>query len=135
LVSRVIYVERMITAVHNLVYSDDPEATRAFFRDVLGWLNFDAGGGWLIFKAGPCELGVHPSSGDHDGEKWVAAQRHEISLVCDDIESTVRELKAKGATFARDVRNDGFGMTTSLVVPGAGEMLLYEAKHPTAYGL
>jgi hypothetical protein len=65
----------------------------------------------------------------------VAAQRHEISLVCDDIESTVRELKAKGATFARDVRNDGFGMTTSLVVPGAGEMLLYEAKHPTAYGL
>ena len=27
----------MITAVHTLIYSDDPEATRAFLRDVLEW--------------------------------------------------------------------------------------------------
>ena len=27
----------MITAVHTLVYSDDPTATRAFFKDVLRW--------------------------------------------------------------------------------------------------
>jgi len=135
LISTVIYRELMITAVHSLIYSDDPEATRAFFRDVLGWPNLDAGGGWLIFKTGPSELGVHPGSGERDGEKWVAAQRHEISLVCDDIESTIRDLKAEGATFAREVRDDGFGRTISLVVPGAGEMLLYEAKHPSAYGL
>jgi len=135
LTATVIYREPMITAVHNLVYSDDPEATRAFFRDVLGWPSVDAHSGWLIFKTGPSELGVHPSSGERDGEKWSAAQRHEISLVCDDIASTVAELGAKGASFARDIRDDGFGLSTSLVVPGAGEMFLYEAKHPTAFGL
>ena len=27
----------MISAIHMLIYSDDPEATRAFLRDVLEW--------------------------------------------------------------------------------------------------
>ena len=81
----VIYGDPMITAVHNMGYSDDPDATRAFFKDVVGWPNVDAHGGWLIFKTGPSELGVHPSSGEHDGEPWSARQVHEISLVCDDI--------------------------------------------------
>jgi catechol 2,3-dioxygenase-like lactoylglutathione lyase family enzyme len=125
----------MINAVHTLVYSQDAEATRAFFRDVLGWPSVDVHDGWLIFKAGPCELGVHPTSGEHDGEVWSTHQHHEISLLCDDIAGTVAELKANGATFTREVRDDGFGLTTALVVPGAGEMMLYEAKHPTAYGL
>ncbi|MEX0699771.1 MAG: VOC family protein, partial [Acidimicrobiia bacterium] len=67
----------MITALHSLVYADDPEAARAFFRDVLRWPNVDTGGGWLIFKTGPSELGVHPTS---EGE-WSTHQKHEISLV------------------------------------------------------
>jgi predicted enzyme related to lactoylglutathione lyase len=125
----------MITAVHNLVYSDDADATRAFFKDVLGWPSIDAHGGWLIFKSGPSELGVHPSSGDNDGQSWTASQLHEISLVCDDIESTVSELSEKGAKFSRPVREDRFGLTISLVVPGAGEMLLYQPKHPLAYDI
>jgi predicted enzyme related to lactoylglutathione lyase len=125
----------MITAVHNLIYADDAEAAREFFKDVLGWPNVDAHGGWLIFKTGPSELGVHPTSGEHGGEPWSTPQHHEISLVCDDIEKTVAELTAKGATFSREVRDDGFGLTTALVVPGAGEILLYEPKHPSAYGL
>lgn len=55
--------------------------------------------------------------------------------MCDDIAQTVAELRAKGATFTREIRDDGYGMTTTLVVPGAGEMMLYEPRHPTAYGL
>jgi predicted enzyme related to lactoylglutathione lyase len=125
----------MINGVHNLVYSDDAEATRAFFRDVLGWANVDARGGWLIFATGASELGVHPTSGEHDGEAWSTPQHHEISLVCDDIAETVTELKARGATFSREVRDDGYGLTTALIVPGAGELLMYEPKHPTALGL
>ena len=132
---RVLYRGGMITGVHNLVYSDDPGATRDFFRDVLGWANVDAHGGWLIFKTGPSELGVHPSSGDHDGASWSTPRRHEISLLCDDIVATVSGLTAKGASFAREIRDDGWGLTTSLVVPGAGEVLLYEPKHPTAFDL
>ena len=125
----------MITGVHTLVYSDDAEAARAFFRDVLEWPNVDAHGGWLIFKTGPSELGVHPTSGDHGGELWSTQQRHEISLMCDDIVQTMAGMRAKGATFTREIRDDGYGLTTTLVVPGAGEMMLYEPKHPTAYGL
>lgn len=125
----------MITAVHTLVYADDAEAARTFFRDVLGWAHVDAGGGWLIFKTGPSELGVHPTSDVQGGTHWSTGQHHEISLMCDDIERTVAELTAKGAQFGRDVQDDGFGLTTLLKVPGAGEMLLYQPEHPPAHGL
>ena len=35
----------MITALHTLVYADDPDAARAFFRDVLELPGADTGGG------------------------------------------------------------------------------------------
>lgn len=125
----------VITAIHTLVYADDAEAARAFFRDVLGWAHIDAGGGWLIFKTGPSELGVHPTADEHGGEAWSTTPHHEISLMCDDIRQTVEELKAKGVEFTRDVTDDGFGLTTTLKVPGAGEMMLYQPSHPPAYNL
>jgi predicted enzyme related to lactoylglutathione lyase len=125
----------MITAVHTLVYADDPEAARAFFRDVIGWPHVDAHGGWLIFRTGPSELGVHPTSSGDDGGASVIDQHHEITLMCDDIKRTVEELKARGAEFTRDVRDDRFGLTTTLKVPGGGEMMLYEPKHPAAYDI
>jgi predicted enzyme related to lactoylglutathione lyase len=126
---------RMITAVHTLVYADDAEAARAFFRDVLEWPHVDAHGGWLIFKTGPSELGVHPTSGDHGGQAWSTPQHHEISLMCDDLAATVAELKDKGARFAGEIRDAGFGVTATLLVPGAGEMILYQPKHPAAYDI
>ncbi len=125
----------VITAVHTLIYADDVEAARVFFRDVLGWAHVDAQGGWLIFKTGPSELGVHPTEDERGGEAWSTNQHHEISLMCDEIQQTVAELRAKGAEFTRDIRDDGFGLTATLKVPGAGEMMLYEPKHPPAYNL
>jgi catechol 2,3-dioxygenase-like lactoylglutathione lyase family enzyme len=124
----------VISAVHALVYADDAEAARRFFRDVLGWPNVDAGGGWLIFKSGPSELGVHPTGGA-PGSSDAAVARHEISLMCHDIEQTVGELRARGVRFTRDIRDDGFGLTTALEVPGAGEMMLYQPWHPAAHDL
>ena len=44
----------MITALHALLYSEDPPATRAFFRDVLGWPYLEdtsSEPGWLIFRS------------------------------------------------------------------------------------
>lgn len=125
----------MIIALHTLVYAEDAAAARAFFRDVLGWAHVDAREGWLIFQTGPSELGVHPARDEHGGEAWSTDQRHQISLVCDDVQETVAELAAKGAEFTRGVRDDGFGLTTMLKVPGAGEMMLYQPKHPTAFNL
>ncbi len=105
--------------MHTLVYADGAEAARAFFRDVLGWPHVDAGG-WLIFRTGSSELGVHPTTDEHGGQTWSTHQHHEISLMCDDIEEAVAELSAKGVHFTRDIRDDGFGLTTKLPVPGAG---------------
>ena len=120
-------VAGMITGLHTLVHAHDADAARAFFRDVLGWPHVDAHDGWLIFGTGPSELGVHPTEG--------GAEHHEISLVCDDIEQTVTELTAKGATFAGAIENRGFGRTVALEVPGAGQMMLYQPRHPTAFDL
>ena len=53
----------MITGFHTILYSVDPDATRAFFRDVLSWPWVDARGGWLIFKTPPSEIGcIRPRS-------------------------------------------------------------------------
>jgi len=127
----------MITAVHTLIYSDDPEATRAFFRDVLGWPFVEEPDvpGWLIFKTGPSELGVHPTSYTWEGEEYSHPLQHTVSLMCDDIAATVAELEAKGARFSGAVENMGFGLGVNVEVPGAGEMLLYEPRHPAAYDL
>jgi predicted enzyme related to lactoylglutathione lyase len=129
------YRGSMITALHALVYAADPDAARAFFRDVLGWPHVDAHGGWLIFRTGPAELGVHPASGSEEGEQWAVGQHHEISLMCDDLEGTIAELSSRGAEFAGDIEDRGFGRTVQLLVPGAGPMLLYQPRHPVAYDL
>ena len=114
----------MITAVHTLIYAEDADAARDFFRDVLGWAHVDAGGGWLIFRTGVGELGVHPG-GTH----------HEVSLMTDDIEEAVADWTARGVEFTRPIRDDGFGLTVGFLVPGSGEMMLYQPMHPTAFDL
>jgi catechol 2,3-dioxygenase-like lactoylglutathione lyase family enzyme len=111
----------VITGAHAIVYSTDADADRAFFRDVLGFPSVDAGGGWLIFALPPAELAAHPAD---------AGGRHELYLMCDEIESTVAELQAKGVEFTAPVSEAGFGLLTSLKLPGGGELGLYEPRHP-----
>ncbi len=128
----------MLVAVHTLIYSDDPEATRAFLRDVLEFPFVEHAGsepGWLIFKTGPSEVGVHPTSGTFEGGEYSYDRHHELALMCDDIEATVADLTAKGATFSGGIQDEGFGLVTMLELPGAGRILLYEPQHPTAYDL
>jgi predicted enzyme related to lactoylglutathione lyase len=125
----------MITAVHTLVYADDAEAARAFFRDVLEWPSIDAHAGWLIFRTGPSELGVHPTRTEHEGQVYETSLHHEISLLCDDIEDTVASLTAKGAEFSGPISDQGFGRTAMLKIPGAGEMMLYQPRHSLAHDL
>ncbi len=119
----------MITAVHALVYAEDPEAARVFFRDVLGLPGTDTGGGWLIFKTGPSELGVHPSSWEHEGHTDSTDQQFDVSLMCDDLDKTMAELTAKGAEFDGGVHDEGWGITARLKVPGAGMMTLYQPNY------
>lgn len=128
----------MITSIHTMIYSDDPPATRAFLRDVLGWPfveHSESDPGWLIFKCGPGEMGVHPTTGMWEGKSFSYPRHHSISLMCDDIHATIPELSSKGAEFLGEVQDHGYGWVTSLVLPGAGEIQLYQPNHPTAYDL
>ena len=121
----------MITAVHTLLYCDDADQARAFFRDVLEWPYLDEGGGWLIFRTGPSELGVHPTT---QGE-WSSPQKHEISFICDDLEATVTDLKSKGAEFTGQIEDEDYGLTINLRIPGGPEVMLYQPKYePPALG-
>ena len=117
----------MITAMHAMLYSRDADATRAFFRDVLGFRSVDAGGGWLIFALPPAELGIHPDEGDGS-----TPDGPELYLMCDDVDRTVTELRAKGVEIARPVSDQGWGRVTALNAPGGIELGLYEPRHPTA---
>ena len=113
----------MISGVHAILYSKDAEGVRAFLRDVLELPSVDAGGGWLIFALPPAELAAHPTESDG---------HHELYLMCDDINATVAELKAKGVEFTKEISDEGFGLLTALRLPGGGELGLYEPRHPTA---
>ena len=135
---RSVYDPGVITAIHTLIYSDDPEATRSFLRDVLGWPYVEhpeSDEGWLIFRTGPSEMGVHPTSGTWEGHAYSHPRHHAISLVCDDVAATRAELEAKGATFSDEIQDFGFGLGTTLELPGAGGILLYEPSHPLAHSL
>jgi catechol 2,3-dioxygenase-like lactoylglutathione lyase family enzyme len=128
----------MIKAVHTLIYSDDPEATRAFLRDVLGWPSVEDSGTippWPIFKTGPSEMGVHPTSGGDGDHAYSYPRHHSISLMCDDIKATKADFEAKGALFTGGIEDYGFGLAANLELPGAGPILLYEPRHPEAYDL
>jgi predicted enzyme related to lactoylglutathione lyase len=114
----------MITGVHTIVYNEGAEKAREFFRDVLGWPSVDAGDGWLIFALPPAELAVHPIDG---------GSKHELYLMCDDINTTVAELKDKGVEFTEPVSDQGWGLLTAFALPGGGTMGLYQPRHPTAH--
>ena len=111
----------MITGVHALIFSEEAEEVRTFFRDVLECPFVDAGGGWLIFALPPAELGIHPTDGEG---------RHELYLMCDDIEQTVEDLKAKGVEFTGAIKDEGFGPVTWMKIPG-GQLALYQPRHPS----
>jgi catechol 2,3-dioxygenase-like lactoylglutathione lyase family enzyme len=113
-----------VTGAHALLYTPDADGLRQTLGDVFGWSAVDAGDGWLIFALPPAEVGVHP--GD--------APRHMLSLTCDDITATVAELQAKGIEFRGEPADHRWGIATTMVLPGGVEMMLYEPRHPTAFG-
>lgn len=69
-----------------IIFSKDAESDRRFFRDLLKLPHVDAGEGWLIFALPPAELAVHPA--EENGP-------HELYLLCDDLKTTLKELRKK----------------------------------------
>jgi catechol 2,3-dioxygenase-like lactoylglutathione lyase family enzyme len=112
----------MITGAHVIVYSKNPDADRAFFRDVLKFSSVDAGHCWLIFALPPVEAAFHPSDKN---------DLHELYFMCDDLKATMAALKAKNVECG-SVHEERWGSLTTMVLPGGGKIGLYQPKHPTA---
>ncbi len=115
----------MISGAHVIVYTKDPEADRTFFRDVLGFHSVDAGHGWLIFALPPGEAAFHPSGKNGP---------HELFFMCDNLKTEMAVLAIKGVTCSA-VHEERWGSITRLLLPGGGEIGLYQPKHPTALNL
>jgi len=111
----------MINGAHIVVYSKDPEADRAFFRDVLKFSSVDAGHGWLIFKLPPSEAAFHPSEKN---------DLHELFFMCDDLKATMTSLKASKVS-CTDIEELRWGSLTRVSLPSGGTVGLYQPKHPT----
>jgi hypothetical protein len=125
----------MITGAHFLLYSKDPEADRAFFRDVLEFRSLDIGHGWLIFAMPPAEAAIHPADGDtaqrHAGHAMLGAV---LYLMCDDLDALMKSLAARNV-LCTEVEEESWGIRTTIPLPSGGEIGLYQPTHPTALNL
>jgi catechol 2,3-dioxygenase-like lactoylglutathione lyase family enzyme len=110
----------MISGVHAIVFSLAAEAVRAFFRDTLDLPFVDAGDGWLVFALPPAELAVHPAE----------SPRHELNLVCDDLDATVAALDEKDVRLAQPITEQTWGRVTAIALPDGSEIGLYQPAHP-----
>jgi catechol 2,3-dioxygenase-like lactoylglutathione lyase family enzyme len=110
--------------MHAMFYSSQAEELRAFIRDKLGFSGTDVGGGWLIFDAPEADLGVHPTEGSEP-----VSGTADISFYCDDIEATMRDLRARGVAFTQKAEDRGFGLVTFFNVPGGFKVQLYQPKY------
>ncbi len=125
----------MITGVHLLLMSRDPQADRAFFRDVLDFAFVDAGEGWLIFALPPAEVGIHPAESNSvhsEGEQEISAAT--IYLMAQDLNKTLEVLASKDVEHT-EIVEARWGLTTTIRLPGGGKLGLYEPHHPLAIDL
>jgi hypothetical protein len=109
----------MINGAHAIVYSTNPEADRAFLRDILGLPHVDVGEGWLIFGLPPSEVAIHPSDKN---------DAHELYLMCDDVEALMVEMGERGLACA-PVQDQGWGLLTQVSLPGGGKLGIYQPRH------
>jgi len=112
----------MISGVHAIIYSNQAERLREFFRDVFNYPSVDAGGGWSIFALPPAELAMHPADESY----------HELYLMCDDVHAVTKKLQSKGVELAMPISDRGWGLVTRLILPSGDQIGLYQPKHPTA---
>ena len=108
-----------IIGAHSVIHSTNPNADRAFFRDIFKFTNIDAGGGWLIFGLPASEVAFHPSAENN---------LHQFYLLCDDVKSFVKTMKTRGFNCS-SVMTFPWGMLTELTLPGGGKVGVYQPKH------
>ena len=125
----------IVNGVHILIYTANPEADRAFFREILDFKYVDVGHGWLIFGLPLAEAAFHPIDGSagqqHAGHQMLASV---VYLMCDDLEATVKALAAKKVACTA-IEKERWGIRTTVRLPSGGELGLYQPTHETALNL
>jgi hypothetical protein len=114
-----------ITGLHTLLYSSEVDAFRVAMRDVFEFPHVAFDNGFMIFDCPPATMEPHPGPPDFDVHSTDRVT-HEVGFVCDEIEATVAELRAKGIEFRGEPKDEGWGKVIVMVLPGGVEMVLYE---------
>jgi len=109
----------MIIGAHIIIQSKDADADRAFLNR-LTLPSVPMGGGFTIYGLPPSEVAIHPSEKN---------DVHEFYLMCDDVKATIREMERAGIA-ASPIAEAGWGLMTTLTLPGGGKLGVYEPKHP-----
>jgi hypothetical protein len=109
----------MINGAHSIIYSSDPDADRAFFRDVLALPNVDVGGGWLIFGLPPAEIAFHAAE---------SSGKHELYLMVRNIEEFVGRMRALSIPCTA-IDDERWGRLVNITLPGGGALGVYEPRH------
>lgn len=112
-------MKNIIIGAHSIIYSTNPEADRAFLRDVLELSHVDVGDGWLIFGLPPAEIAIHPSDTNNV---------HELYLMCGDIEALIEKLKPLNIDY-EPVQEPRWGLLTYVTLPGGGKLGVYQPRH------
>jgi len=126
----------LVNGIHLLMFSANPDADRAFFRDVLGFKHVDVGHGWLIFGLPPAEAAFHPIDGAatataHAGHRMLDSA---VYLMCDDLQATIAALASKQIA-CTEIEKENWGIRTTVRLPSGGELGLYQPTHETALAL
>ena len=78
-----------------------------------------------LFELPEADMGCHPAG----PEEGAASGTHAISFYCDDIHSTVSELRSRGVGFTQEIADHGYGYVTYFSMPGGVRVQLYEPKY------
>jgi hypothetical protein len=116
----------MIIGAHTIVFSRNPGADGAFLRDIFKLTAVDAGGGFMIYGLPPAELAVHGADSNN---------KHELYVMVDDVNALIAEVRNRGLA-ATDVSDQGWGLVTTITLPGGGNLSIYQPRHtrPTPMG-
>ena len=109
----------LISGAHVMIFTRDEDADRAFLRDVLDVPCIDGGGGWLIYKLPPTEMGVHGSEQN---------DIHHLYFMTEDVDEAIARLAGKGVECGEPF-TASWGRATSVPLPGGGKIGLYEPRH------
>src|SRR3954466_3068838 len=71
---------------------------------------------------GKARWGCTRHTAEWEGQTYDHPRHHSIALMCDEIERTVEELRAKGAQFRGPIEEREYGRVIMMIVPGADDI-------------